>query len=139
MVFRTLFATVLVLGVATATLSAQPVQQNNTNAIWFENWIGFSNALLRVAHPDGRFTDVRADQGTPVFSLSGKTVDGVYRYELRATTDEKVKNRDFSSVVPSGEERQEYVFKPFYRTGSFVVERGVIMRPQASKELMKEK
>lgn len=111
--------------------ASDPIQTNNSNAVWFENWTGLSGAMMRVADPDGRTTDVRAELGTPVYQLSGDTiVDGIYRYELRATSDELVKNRDFSSSLNSDEERPDYVPKAYYRTGSFTVARGVILRPE---------
>ena len=30
-----------VLALTTAAQAAEPVQQHNSNAVWFENWIGF--------------------------------------------------------------------------------------------------
>ena len=129
-VFRTTL-TSLVMALAAPVLAADPIQQNNSNAVWFENWIGLSNGMMRVADPDGRITDVRANTGTPVFQLpSGEVIDGRYRYELRAVTEEMVKNTDHSRVRNSDQPRPDYVPKPFYRTGSFVVERGVILRPE---------
>lgn len=131
MIRRLLAAVGLALGLAQAALAADPIQTNNSNAVWFENWTGLSNGMMRVADPDGRISDVRAELGTPVFLLPGdEVIDGVYRYELRAMSDELVKNRDYSSSQNSDEEWQEMVPKPFYRTGSFVVERGVILRPE---------
>jgi len=128
------------LGLAHAAHAADPVQTNNSNAVWFENWTGLSNAMMRVADPEGRTSDVRAELGTPVYLLSGDgVIDGVYRYELRAMSDEQVKNRDYSSAQNSDEEWQEYVSKPFYRTGSFMVERGVILRPEDVEQTEEEK
>lgn len=119
------------LGLAQTALAADPVQTNNSNAVWFENWTGLSNGMMRVADPEGRITDVTAETGTPVFLLQGDAVvDGMYRYELRAMSDEMIKNTDYSSNQLSDEPRQDYVPKPFYRTGSFMVERGVILRPE---------
>ena len=123
------------LTLATQALAADPVQQNNTNMLWFENWIGLSNGMLRVADPDGYITTVTAKEGTPVYQLDADSpLDGVYRYELRAATDEKVKNRDYDpDRAESGNNinaAEEYINVPFYRTGSFVVERGVILRPE---------
>jgi hypothetical protein len=131
MICRLLAAVAFTFGLAHAAQAADPVQTNNSNAVWFENWVGLSNGMMRVADPEGRISDVRAELGTPVFQLSGgKVIDGVYRYELRAMSDELVKNRDYSNSLNSDEEWQEYVPKAFYRTGSFTVERGVILRPE---------
>lgn len=123
------------LTLATQVLAADPVQQNNTNMLWFENWTGLSNAMLRVADPDGYITTVTAGEGTPVYQLDPEnTLDGVYRYELRAATDEKVRNRDYdpdrADQAINANAAEEYINVPFYRTGSFVVERGVILRPE---------
>ena len=114
-------------------VTAQPVQENNSNTVWFENWIGLSNATMRVATPDGEITDVVAERGTPVFMLKGDVADGLYRYELRAATEEMVKNRDYNedSVFNTGD---EYIPKPFYVTGAFRVERGAIVNTETREE-----
>jgi hypothetical protein len=130
MIRNFLAATVIAFSLTLPAAAADPVQQNNSNAVWFENWIGLSNALLRVASPEGDIIDIRAEQGTPVFELpAGQAVDGVWRYELRAATEEMVKNRDYNEndTLNSGE---EYIPKALYRTGFFMVERGVIIRPE---------
>lgn len=132
MIIRSFLALGLALILTTPAQAADPVQTNNSNAVWFENWIGLSNGLMRVATPEGDISDVRAELGTPVYQLTGDIVDGVYRYELRAATEEMVKNRDYSEDGLDGND-QEYYPKQFYRTGSFVVERGVILRPEDVK------
>ena len=135
MQFRFVIAAAFAFALTGPTHAADPVQQHNSNAIWFENWIGLSNGSLRVASPEGEMFDVFAEDGTPVFELSGSDfVDGVYRYELRAATDELVKNRNKSMVGRDSQEPREYVNKPFYRTGYFVVERGVIITPEETEE-----
>jgi len=123
----------LLLG-ATAALAATPVEQHNSNAIWFENWTGLRNASLVVAAPDGTLTTVEAVTGTPVFQLSGATiVDGIYRYELSAATDEQVK-----IINPQnngrGEAQSDSMAKPFYLNGHFTVSRGVIITPEEITE-----
>ena len=118
-----------------AIVAAQPVQQNNSNAVWFENWIGLSNANMRVATPEGDITDVRAEVGTPVFELAtGEAMDGVYRYELRASTEEMVKNRDYDKDAEAGQENEEFVAKQLYKTGLFFVERGLIVKHEGTEE-----
>lgn len=140
MKLRLLTAASFALALAHATQAAEPIQTNNSNAVWFENWTGLSNGMMRVADPDGRTTDVRADLGTPVYLLPGDgVIDGTYRYELRAMSDEQVKNKDYSSSQNGDEEWQEYVPKPFYRTGSFTVSRGVILRPEDMEQTEEEK
>lgn len=130
MIRNFLASTALSLGLAMPALAADPVQQNNSNAVWFENWIGLSNGMMRVASPDGDITDVFADTGTPVFELpASDAVDGIYRYELRAATEEMVKNRDYDESGTLGSD-EEYIPKALYRTGFFMVERGVIIRPE---------
>ena len=125
----------IVLGLGTAVQAAEPVQQHNSSAVWFENWIGLSHASLRVASPDGRMTDIWAESGTPVFELTGsEVVEGVYRYELRAQTDENIKNPDRFETQSDGKESSEDMKKPFYTTGYFIVERGVIVEPKEVEE-----
>jgi hypothetical protein len=111
--------------------TVKPNQQYNSNSVWFDNWIGLSNANMRVATPDGDIIDVFAERGSPVFVLRGRTIaDGVYRYELRAATQEKVKNRNYDKDSVTGNDT-EYYAKQLYITGSFMVKRGVIVAPEA--------
>ena len=49
-----------------------PVEQHNTNAFWFVNWLGLSNATLTVAAPNGKITKLFAKDGTPVFEICKK-------------------------------------------------------------------
>tara|TARA_R110002124_G_scaffold283104_1_gene458672 strand:+ start:465 stop:884 length:420 start_codon:yes stop_codon:yes gene_type:complete len=118
---------------AGAAWAVDPVQQHNSNAVWFENWIGLSNASMVVAAPNGKITEIFAKSGTPVFELKpGEAQDGVYRFELRAATEEK---REIVNPVDNGRgEKQTESFVPFYRTGAFFVERGVIITPEEVKE-----
>lgn len=131
-----LFSALAILALALPAYAADPdpVQQHNTNAVWFENWIGLENAMMRVADPEGEIVDVRAKTGTPVYQLKAPVLDGVYRYELRAASDEMVKNRNKDRQTVDGEEPPEYVNKPFYRTGYFVVKGGVIITPEQVEE-----
>lgn len=124
----------LSIGTAAAAWAAEPVQQHNSNAVWFENWIGLSNASMTVAAPNGKITTIFAETGTPVFQLSeGDVLDGIYRYELSAATDEKVK---IVNQVDNGrgEDQSDTVAVPFYMGGHFVVSRGVIITPEETKE-----
>ncbi|WP_306131402.1 hypothetical protein [Roseivivax marinus] len=124
-----LFALALGLGAPAAAQAVDPVEQHNSSALWFENWIGLSNATLTIAEPNGTVSQVFAASGTPVFQLSGAPVqDGVYRYELRAATDAR---RAVANPQASGRESPPPVDEPvpYYTTGSFTVERGVIVRP----------
>ncbi|MDA7426922.1 hypothetical protein PGB28_00520 [Primorskyibacter aestuariivivens] len=121
-------------GVVLATaLAAEPVEQHNSNAVWFENWTGLSNAQLVVAAPDGEITTVEASSGTPLYTLPQRDVqDGIYRYELTAATDEKVRVVNTTSngrdTTPTMEP------KPFVMNGHFVVDRGVIIAEVAVSE-----
>ncbi|GLT09877.1 hypothetical protein PVW51_20640 [Sulfitobacter sp. PR48] len=125
--------TSLALFSAGTAWAADPVQQHNSNAVWFENWIGLSNASMVVAAPNGKITEIFAKSGTPVFELQpGEVQDGVYRYELRAATEEK---QEIVNPIDNGRgELQTESFVPFYRTGAFFVERGVIVTPKEVKE-----
>lgn len=118
---------------AGAALAVDPVQQHNSNAVWFENWIGLSNATMVIAAPNGKITEIQTKSGTPVFQLpQGEVQDGVYRYELRAATEEK---EEIVNPVNNGRgETATETFVPFYRTGTFFVERGVIIDPPKLEE-----
>lgn len=123
-----------ILGVAGGASAANPVKQHNSNAVWFENWTGLTNATLVVASPDGKITTINAPSGTPVFQLSGSEVlDGIYRFELQAASDERVK-----IVNPidngRGDAQSDSHAKPFLMNGSFTVSRGVIITPEEISE-----
>lgn len=124
-------AVALAAGAALAQVQTpQPVQQNNSNAIWFENWTGLSNAQMRIAAPDGTLTTLFAETGTPVFQLSGSdVVDGVWNYELSAATEERV---EIANPIDNGrgDAGRDSVAVPFYMAGRFVVQRGVIVQPE---------
>ena len=113
---------------------ADPIQQHNSNAVWFENWIGLSNATLVVAAPNGKITQIYAESGTPVFELDrADAMDGVYRYELRAATEERqaiVNQTDEGR----GDAQRDSTAVPYYSTGHFVVERGAIITPEEITE-----
>lgn len=129
-----LLGSALCAGTGLAAWAAEPVEQHNSNAVWFENWTGLSNASLTVAAPNGKITNIYAESGTPVFQLPGDEVlDGVYRYELSAATDEKV---EIVNEVDNGrgENQSNMVSKPFYTTGQFIVSRGVIVTPEETAE-----
>lgn len=123
------FAFLIALGGGTAvSAEPQPVQQNNSNAVWFENWIGLTNATMAVATPGGELISLYAASGTPVFELKGNEVlDGIYRYELSAATEEEVK---IVNKIDDGrgDAARDTTAKPFYFSGAFVVERGVIVQ-----------
>ncbi|PCJ07317.1 MAG: hypothetical protein COB16_11565 [Rhodobacteraceae bacterium] len=117
-----------------AALAATPVEQHNSNAIWFENWTGLRNATLVVSAPDGSLTTVEAAAGTPVFQLSGAEIlDGIYRFELRAATDEQIKILNPQNNG-RGEAQLDSKAKPFYMSGHFTVSRGVIIIPEEISE-----
>lgn len=129
-----ILASVLSLGTTMAAGAAEPVQQHNSNAVWFENWTGLSNASMTVAAPNGKISTIFAETGTPVYQLDGDAVlDGIYRYELSAATDERV---EIVNEVDNGREEQGdgTMAKPFYATGHFVVSRGVIITPEEIEE-----
>jgi len=114
--------------------AADPVEQHNSTAFWFVNWIGLSNATLDVVAPNGEVSTVFAASGTPVYELDRATaMDGVYRYELSAATENRVK-----IINPQndgrGENASDTVADSFYLTGQFVVARGVITVPDTMTE-----
>ena len=124
----------LLAGAPLAASEPLPVEQHNSNAVWFENWTGLSNATLIVAAPDGTITAIQAASGTPVFQLSGgEVMDGIYRYELRAATEEKVK---IVNPVDNGrgDQASDTLAKPFYLSGQFTISRGVIITPEEITE-----
>lgn len=122
------------LGSAALAETAPPVQQHNSNAVWFENWRGLSNANMRITAPNGEITDVFAQSGTPVFRLEGRDIlDGVYRYELSAATSETQK---IVNPVDNGrgDAAKDEVAVSFNTGGAFVVQRGVIVVPEDVRE-----
>lgn len=121
-------------GFAGAVLAADPVQQHNSNTVWFENWFGLNNATLRITAPDGQISDIFAASGTPVYQLNGREVlDGLYRYELSAATEETTK---IINPIDNGrgENARDSHAKPFYLNGHFTVSRGVIITPESVVE-----
>ena len=110
-------------------LAADPVAQHNPLEFWFINWQGLSNATLTVKAPNGQITDIHAPAGTPVFKLDPtETIDGVYRFELRAATQEqkKIVNQIDNG---RGEAKQDTAAVPLYLSGQFTVSRGAIITP----------
>jgi hypothetical protein len=126
----TLALPALLLAASVAGAAPPPVQQYNSNTVWFENWSGLRNATLVISAPDGTLTTIETAAGTPVFQLSGAEIlDGIYRYELRAASDEQI-----AIVNPQdngrGAAQSDTMAKPFYLTGNFTVSRGVIIIPE---------
>ncbi|MDU8925807.1 hypothetical protein RXV86_00255 [Alisedimentitalea sp. MJ-SS2] len=119
--------------IATAVQAAEPVKQHNSNAIWFVNWIGLTNATLTISEPSGKIVTIHAQSGTPVYKLSGDVQDGVYRYELTAATD---KTRKIVNQIDSGrgENQSDSEAIPYHGQGHFTVERGVIVPEKDIKE-----
>lgn len=122
------------------SIDPNPLQQQNATALWFENWIGLSNATLNVVAPDGSMIQIFAASGTPVYQLgqnraanAGPVLDGFYTYELTAAGDTQVK-----IVNPidngRGEAARDSHATPFAMNGSFTVSRGVIVPPEDLQE-----
>ena len=118
----------------------QPLQQQNATALWFENWVGLSNATLTVVGPDGNLTQIFTASGTPVYQLgqdrasnSAPLPDGIYTFELTAAGDAQVQ-----IVNPidngRGEAARNSHATPFNMTGYFTVSRGVIIPPEDIQE-----
>lgn len=129
-----ILGSLLSVSTSLAAWAAEPVQQHNSNAVWFENWTGLSNAQMTVLAPNGKVTTIHAENGTPVFQLEGDNVlDGVYRYELSAATDEEV---EIVNEIDNGrgENQKNTTLKPYYANGHFIVSRGVIITPEEIKE-----
>ncbi|MDJ0820543.1 MAG: hypothetical protein QNJ09_01875 [Paracoccaceae bacterium] len=130
----TYMAGALLLMASAPAFAADPVQQHNSNAVWFENWIGLSNATLTVTVPDGTITVIAAKSGTPIYELDrANAPDGVYRYELTAATEKEVK---IVNAIDQGrgDAQRDTQAAPFYASGSFTVERGVIITPKEINE-----
>lgn len=122
-------STGLALFAAGAALAADPVKQHNSSALWFENWVGLSGATLIVVAPDGTMTEIQTPSGTPVYELDrAEAVDGVYNFELRAATEETVKILN-PIDQGRGDAQRDTEAVPYYTTGTFTVERGVIVTP----------
>ena len=127
-------ATVTIIATTGAVWAANPVKQHNSNAVWFENWTGLSNATLVVSLPNGEVTTVYAESGTPVFQLSGSDVlDGIYRFELNAATEEQVKATNQLNSG-RGDSAKDTHAGSYHSNGHFTVSRGVIITPEAISE-----
>lgn len=128
---------ILAIAMSSAVLARdtpQPVQQHNSNAVWFENYVGLSNTQMKISYPDGTLETVFAKTGTPVFQLTGaEVIDGIYRYELTAATDQK---QTIKNPIDNGRgaAASNEMAVPFSLTGHFVVSRGVIITPEDIKE-----
>lgn len=107
------------------TVAPAPVKQQNSASIWFENWRGLSNAKLTIVYPDGQYTDVIAEQGTPVFTLVPPSQEGVHEFKLTAETAEQAEIVHQSNT--GREEEPTHAPKRFQFSGYFVVENGVIL------------
>ncbi len=89
---------------------------------------------MTVRAPDGRIETIEAASGTPVYRLDPQHgIDGVYRYEITAATEETV-----AIVNPidngRGEQAASSMKKPFYMSGHFTVSRNVIITPEDVQE-----
>lgn len=123
---RHIFAISTIAAWFAGPLLAEPVAHTNTNALWFEDWGGFSNARLVVTTPSGKTFNISSAKGTPVYELSGNPIlDGVYNYELSAATGKTVK---IINPIDNGRGSHEKTktLAPYSLTGRFIVTRGVI-------------
>ena len=109
-----LLSTCATFAMTSVVAAADLIQRHNSNSVWFENWTGLKNATMVVAAPDGTISQVQATKRSPVYKLTGRIQDGVYRFELRAAADTTV----------------DHEAKPLYTTGHFVVQRGAIITPE---------
>jgi len=132
---RLAFVIALCLAPFSAAMAASdPVKQHNSNAVWFENWGGMTNATLKVFAPDGQVTELYTEAGTPVYQLPGRDVlDGIYHFELSAATleQEKIVNQLNNG---RGEAAKDTAAKSYYASGRFTVSRGVIIVPEDIQE-----
>jgi len=127
-------AVFMIAGAANAE-PPDPRQTHNFNSIWFDNWIGLSNASLRVAAPNGKTETVFEANRSPVYRLGGtRILDGIYRFELRAASDERIA-ADPNRIQIGDDKLPDDVAKPFYLTGAFLVKRGVIVTPEPVEDI----
>lgn len=127
---RTALAFGFLLATTAPVIAADPVQQNNSTAVWFENWVGLSNATMVVSEPSGKIVELFAASGTPVYELNrAEAIDGRYTYELRAATEEQVAKVN-SIDNGRGDSERGTTSVSFSITGHFTVMRGVIVRPE---------
>lgn len=122
--------TIFMVAISGTWAAAEPVQQQNSNAVWFVDWSDLRNATMVVVAPDGQITDVTAASGTPVFQLGGADVrDGIYRFELRAQTSTEIPI--VTQDANNGRETSpsDKAFEMFHTSGFFIVERGIILAP----------
>ncbi len=103
------------------------VNRSRGTQVAFELTGAYSRISVRIGGPGGFHTIAYSDAGVPVIDLakSGIPADGIYEYEVKAATDERMPdairlNNGRGAVAP----------KPVYRTasisGSFIVIDGAI-------------
>ena len=112
-----------------------PVQMHTTSSIWFNNWVGLSDATLTVIAPNGKQVTIFEKTRSPRFRLSGRNIqNGAYHYELTAATEERIPYENDVREFDEGIAPPTTIAKPFYKSGSFLVVSGVIVKPEEIEE-----
>ncbi len=106
----------------------EPKQQFNSTALWFENWTGLSNGMLKVVMPNGKIIEVFTASGTPVFETRGLDLqDGIYTYSVTAATEE---TEEIVNPIDNGRGGKPATTQAvsFEMSGQFAVSRGAIVK-----------
>ena len=86
-----------------------------------------------MREPSGQVLNFPSKKGSPVFYLEkSEGADGIYKYELRAATEEKA--RRVNKLYSGRDKEPESAAVPYTLTGFFVVSRGVIVEKDTSSE-----
>jgi hypothetical protein len=116
-------------------------QKFTDTQIAFETGSGLSNFTLTIAGPNGIHASVASKSSAPSIDLKrlGAVDDGIYHYQLTASTDEKVPLR--SALDDGRDSKPAAMLKGVSVTGHFEVKAGAIVKvdPNAREDVKRQK
>jgi hypothetical protein len=95
-----------------------------------------SNFTLTVVGPHGFYADGKSLKSVPTVKLTGERgiSDGIYRWQLSGSTQQKIRNPKPDFFNGREEKRPDFVNKSFDESGSFRVIDGVAQMPKNEEE-----
>lgn len=128
------------VGIALATLllstgsvlAADPIF--GANSLQVQPSSKLSNMTIVVSGPDGYYAKEHADHGSPFISLSqkGNLRDGLYKWEMTGSTDERIRANPMGLNNGRGEGQPEFINKSTTESGTFQVLNGSIVAPDST-------
>ena len=126
---------------AVAAQDLKAAQKFTDTEIGFDAGGGLSNFTLTVAGPNGIHASAASKSGAPSIDLKrlGTLDDGVYTYQLTASTEEKVPLR--SGLDNGRDSKPTSMLKGVSMSGHFEVKGGAIVKfdPAAREETKRQK